>query len=79
MYTQIINSAFSWCVQFIFEIGSRVGNFYEGINISVSIFIFITILILIFFPLVFFHRAKRNLKGKRMARQEPIFNESSSC
>ena len=71
MYSQIINSAFAWCIQFLFDVNNLISMSYEEINILVFVFALPIITISIFFYIFRLRRTRRLLENKNIARQEP--------
>ena len=71
MYSQTINSVFSWCVNLSFGISNFVENFYDNISIWMLVPISFAITAITIVYIVFFRGTKRCLKSKKMLRQEP--------
>ena len=76
MYSQIINSAFAWCVQFLFDINNLISMSYEEINILVFVFTLLIIIIPMFIYIFRFRRTRRLLESKNITRQEPTLSGS---
>ena len=71
MSSQIINSAFAWCVQFLFDTSILIGTIYEEINILVFVFALPIITISMFVYIFRLRQTRRFLDNKNTVRQEP--------